>query len=332
MSRPVLGLDIGGANLKAAHSGGVARSQRFALWNSPADLPDALRQLLRDWPPYEQLAITMTGELCDCFATKREGVRAILDAVSAVAQSTPVRVWTTNGRLVSLQTARVRPLQVAAANWLALATFAGRFAPRGPALLIDVGSTTTDIVPLLHGRPVPRGRDDTARLRCGELTYTGVIRTPLCALLGDHGAAELFATTRDVYLMLGRLPEDRSDCDTADGRPATRRCAEARVARMICADLETSTNGERRSLAELAALRQRRQVGECIATVGRSLPRRPVTIILAGVGEYLAEIAVQEQRSIKRGAILSLSQELGPQLSQAAPAYALAVLAAEGCR
>lgn len=330
MPRSVLGLDIGGANLKAAHSSGAARSARFALWKSPAALPDALRQLLRDWPPYDVLAVTMTGELCDCFATKREGVRAILDAVSAVAGATPGRVWTTDGRLVGIGAARSRPLRAAAANWLALAAFAGRFAPRGPALLIDIGSTTTDIVPLLDGRPVPRGRTDTQRLRCGELMYTGVIRTPLCALLGEYGAAEFFATTRDVYLMLGRLPEDPSDCDTADGRPATRACAEARVARMICADLETSTKAERRKVAERAYLQQLIQLARCTSNVARCALRRDAeTIILAGVGEFFGEMALADGKPPYQGRTVSLARELGEEVSRAAPAYALAVLASE---
>jgi probable H4MPT-linked C1 transfer pathway protein len=333
MPRPVLGLDIGGANLKAAHSTGAVRSRPFALWKSPAALPGALRELLRDWPPYELLAVTMTGELCDCFASKREGVRAILDAVSAVAGVTPVRVWRTDGRLVDLETARGDPLPAAAANWLALATFAGRFAPRGPALLIDVGSTTTDVVPLLDGRPVPRGRTDTERLSCGELLYTGVIRTPLCAILGDYGAAEFFATTRDVYLMLGHLPEDRSDCDTADGRPLTRACAEARVARMICADLETSTADERHKVAERAFLRQVAEIHGCIFDATLSSVGYPQTVILAGVGEFLAEIALAEKPPlVPPGPVVSLGRELGPEVSKAACAYALAVLAAEAGR
>lgn len=333
MSGPVLGLDIGGANLKAAHSSGAARAQPFALWKSPAALPDALRELLRDWPPYDLLAVTMTGELCDCFPTKRDGVRAILDAVSAVAGPTPVRVWRTDGRLVGADAARAEPLLAAAANWLVLATFAGRFAPRGPALLIDVGSTTTDIVPLLDGRPVPRGRTDTERLRHSELAYTGVTRTPLCAVLGGYGAAEFFATTRDVYLMLGRLPEDPADCDTADGRPATRACAEARVARMICADLETSTADERRKVAERVLLKQVMQVGGCIEIVAKkSLPRPPETIILAGVGEFLAHLALLEQKTVQPCPVFSFGRELGAEVSKAACAYALAVLASEAER
>jgi len=328
----VLGLDVGGANLKAAHSAGAARSRPFALWKVPTALPDALRELLRDWPPYDLLAVTMTGELCDCFPTKAEGVRAILDAVSLAAGGTPVRVWTTDGWLVDLAAARADPLPAAAANWLALATYAGRFAPRRPALLIDVGSTTTDIVPLLDGRPVPRGRTDSERIRRSELAYTGVIRTPLCAVLGSRGAAEFFATTRDVFLLLGRLPEDPSDCDTADGRPATRACAEARVARMICADLETSTADERRKLVEFAHLRQVMYVGGCIETVARSLPRLPETIVLAGVGEFLAQTALSKQKTVQPCPVFSFGRELGAEVSKAACAYALAVIASEAGR
>ncbi len=153
----VLGLDIGGANLKAAHTDGRARSVPFALWKNPTALPDALRRLLGNMPPANVLAVTMTGELCDCFESKRQGVVAILDAVKETAGETPICVWQNDGRFVDLEEARQTPLPAASANWLALAAFAGRYAPKGPALLIDIGSTTTDIVPLRNGRPVPKG-------------------------------------------------------------------------------------------------------------------------------------------------------------------------------
>jgi probable H4MPT-linked C1 transfer pathway protein len=327
MPRTALGLDVGGANLKAAHSDGTTCSRPFALWKNPRDLPGALRDLLRERPRFDVVAVTMTGELCDCFDTKRLGVLAILAAVQAVAAPIPVQVWLTDGRLVDIHAARATPLLAAASNWLALATWAGRFAPRGPALLIDIGSTTTDIVPLLDGVPVPRGRTDTERLRCGELVYTGVMRTPLCAVLGGSAMAEFFATTRDVYLMLGRLPEDPSDRDTADGRPATRACAEARVARMIGADPETSTADERREVAEQVVLRQVTHIGGAIEGVAGSLPRPPETIITCGTGEFLAELALK--KTVPSCPIVSLRRQLGPEVSKAACAYALAVLAAE---
>jgi probable H4MPT-linked C1 transfer pathway protein len=325
----VLGLDVGGANLKAAHSAGGARSRPFALWKSPAALPDALRELLRGWPAFDRLAVTMTGELCDCYETKRDGVHAILAADAAAAGGTPTDVWLTDGRLADLAAARAEPLLAAASNWLALATFASRFAPRGPALLLDVGSTTTDVVPLLDGRPVPTGRTDAERLRCGELVYTGVRRTPVCALLGGLGAAELFATALDVYLVLGQLPEDPEDRDTADGRPATRAAAEARLARMLCADLETSTEEERRDLAVRAARRQVALVVHAVEAVAGRLPAPPETVILSGSGEFLAGIAWNGQRTCPPCPVVSLGQRLGPEASRAGCAYALAVLASE---
>jgi probable H4MPT-linked C1 transfer pathway protein len=326
----VLGLDIGGANLKAAHTSGRALSLPFALWKDPALLPDAVRRLLHEMPPAEMLAVTMTGELCDCFESKRQGVLAILDAVASVAESTPVRVWRNDGHFVDVTAVRTTPLQVASANWLALAVFAGRYAPKGPALLIDIGSTTTDIVPLFDGRPVPKGRTDPERLRSSELVYTGVRRTPLCAVIGGfNSAAELFATMLDVYLLLGLVSENAMDTNTADGRPATKAAAEGRIARMLCADLETSTAEERRKYAENAANLQMGVLGHAINKVARRLPALPHTILFAGEGEFLILATLKGQHQIPPCRVVSLSRELGAEISRAACAYAVAMLAAE---
>ena len=325
----ILGLDVGGANLKAVHSDGAARSVPFALWRDPAGLPEALRSVRDALPPADVLAVTMTGELCDCFGSKRQGVAAILAAVEAMAGPTPVRVWCNEGRFLDPAKARALALQTAAANWLALATFAGRHAPHGSALLIDIGSTTTDLGPLLHGKPIPSGRTDPERLRSGELVYTGVRRTPLCALL-DGSAAELFATTLDAYLLLGGIGEDAADCNTADGRPATRAAAERRLARMLCADLESSTADERRGVAVRAAQRQQEMLRRALIQVLSRLPAPPQTIVLAGEGEFLAAEVCGSFDPLGRAAVVSLSQKLGPAISQAACAHAVAVLAAEG--
>src|SRR5262245_11545287 len=105
-----LGLDIGGANLKAAHMEGAASLLSFALWKNPRDLPRRLIDLIGSMPAHDLLSVTMTGELCDCFASKREGVRAILAAVEKAAQDRPIRVWTNQGYFVDLETARDNPL------------------------------------------------------------------------------------------------------------------------------------------------------------------------------------------------------------------------------
>jgi probable H4MPT-linked C1 transfer pathway protein len=323
----VLGLDIGGANLKAAHANGSACLRPFPLWKHPDQLVPALAQLVRGLPPFDTLAVTMTGELCDCFESKRAGVETILTAAAAVAGQAPVRVWLTSGRLADLAQARARPLEVAAANWLALATYAGRFASDGPGLLLDIGSTTTDIIPLAAGRPVPRGRTDVERLQTRELVYVGVRRTPVCALVHGTVAAELFATTLDVHLILGHLPED-GGTDTADGRPATRPLAYARLARMLCGDGETLPRERVEALAAEVCRAEKSLLLEGLASVARTLDGPSPAVVLAGSGEFLGRLLL-EARGLA-GRVVSVAERLGPALSAAACAYAVAVLAAEG--
>jgi hypothetical protein len=272
----------------------------------------------------------MTGELCDCYASKSEGVTHILDAVEQVAEEWRILVWRTDGTLVDLRTAqRESPLLVASANWLALATWAGRLAPRGPAILIDVGSTTTDIIPIRDGVPIPAGHSDPERLQSGELVYTGVRRTPLCAVLGFEVAAEFFATTHDAYLVLGWASEERADTDTADGRPATIECAHARLARMTCADLDTTTEDERIQTARRVLVRQSTYLADRIRGVVERMGQKPQAVIVVGAGERLAMRAVRVALAESVFDSISLSKTLGPQVSASACAYALAVLASE---
>ena len=328
MSTTVLGLDVGGANLKAVHSDGTVRTVPFALWKRSAELPAALVELIRVMPRAEQLAVTMTGELCDCFESKRQGVAAILDSVEQAAGGVPIRVWRTDGLFVTPAEAKETHLLTASANWHALATWAGRLAPEGPVLLMDIGSTTTDIIPLLNGKPVPKGKTDPERLRTSELVYFGVRRTPLALFIRD-GAAELFATTLDLFLLIGWHDEDPNDCDTADGRPATRAHAHLRLARMLCADLETSTEQERKELTHILLLRVLTTLSDAVLFVARKLTAPPQTVIVAGSGEKLARKVLEFQTAFPLGKGVSLSNVLGAERSAAACAHAVAVLAGE---
>jgi probable H4MPT-linked C1 transfer pathway protein len=333
MRLPVLGLDIGGANLKAGHSQGYAWSRPFALWRQPQDLRHQLGLLISQAPPFDILAVTMTGELCDCYLTKREGVHLILHAVAGKME--PVLVWRNDGILVPIAEVRKAPLKVAAANWLALAAFAGRYCPRGTALLIDIGSTTTDLVPLFDGIPVPQGRTDLERLVAHELVYLGLTRTPVCALLKSvtwrgrsfRPAAEWFATTHDAYLLLGDLPEDQTDFDTPDRRPATRHFAHARLARMLCADAETFSYEDALALGEFVRQTHLNILQEELAHVAARWREPPRTIILSGIGGFLARRAIAKLQWPSQ--IISLTQELGSEIARAACAYALAALVSE---
>jgi probable H4MPT-linked C1 transfer pathway protein len=335
MTPPILGLDIGGANLKAAASDRRAASVAFPLWKHPDRLPAVLAELVAPFADCEGIALTMTGELCDCFETKREGVRAIVAAVRNVSRSRPIHVWGTDGRFRNSEEAIADALTVASANWHALATYVGEYDLGRAALLLDIGSTTTDVIPIKNGRPIPEGKTDHERMYTFELVYTGVRRTPVCSILGFNGAAELFATMLDVYLVLGSIPESPTDTDTADGRPATRAFAHARLCRMLGGDQEVTTEEVTRSLAEGMADQQRKRIWLATEAVGRRVCRlakgsdtnKLDTIVVSGSGEFLARQVAASHVSVKR--IISLSEGLGPELSACAPAYAVAVLAAE---
>jgi probable H4MPT-linked C1 transfer pathway protein len=278
----------------------------------------------------------MTGELADCFESKAAGIRFILDAVRGGADNRHTRVYLTDGRFVSPQVALSVPHLAAASNWHALARFAAqRYGPSGIGLLIDVGSTTCDVIGLVDGKPAALGATDTQRLLSGELVYTGVERSPVCAvasLAPYRGQScplvqELFATMRDVYLVLDKLPEDPADTHTADGRPATRAAARARLARMIAADNGEFNHRDAVMLAESVATAQAWRLAAGIKKVESALPRPAEKMVLSGHGEFLATAALDLVQSTAPR--ISLTKALGTSVSRCAPAHALAVLARE---
>jgi probable H4MPT-linked C1 transfer pathway protein len=335
-----LALDIGGANVKSADGIDFAESRTLPMWQKPQLLVDTLRAMIAEAPASDHLAVTMTGELADCFTTKTEGVLFILAAVEKAAGHRHARVYCTNGELRSIEAVRKTPLIAAAANWHALAKFAGRYVKQGPAMLVDIGTTTTDLVPLVDGAILPlEGTNgeysDTARLIAGEMVYTGVERSPICAVVNAlpyRGkqcpvAQEVFATTWDAYLTLGDLPEELLAEHTADGRPATKEAARDRLARTICADRDSFDEVDARIAAEAIVQSQTAKIGLALAQRVSRMKSPPATVIVSGLGEFLARRVLQRAKFAPQ--IISLSEKLGTPLSVSAPAHALAVLARE---
>jgi uncharacterized hydantoinase/oxoprolinase family protein len=58
------------------------------------------------------------------------------------------------------------------------------------------------------------------------------------------------------------------------------------------------------------------------------LPKPPETIVISGRGEFVARRAIERMKLSSK--VISLSTELGPELSRTATAHALAVIAREG--
>jgi probable H4MPT-linked C1 transfer pathway protein len=328
-----LGIDVGGANLKVADGATFAATHPFALWKQPDDLPLRLRQVIAESPPCDHVVATMTGELADCYANKMEGVERILSALEEAVASRHLRIYACDGRFVTAAVAHRQPATVAAVNWHALARFVARFTRHPQALVVDIGSTTTDILPLDETQLAGIPTTDTQRLASGSLLYTGVSRSPVCAVARRTPyrndvvpvAQELFATVRDVYLLLGDLPEDPTDSNTADGKAATKAMARVRMGRMLCADETEFHHKDAAIFAQSVAEDHTALVAEALRAWLEN--DAEADVVLSGCGEFLARRALKEAGH--QGKVISLVRELAAPTSSAATAHALAVLARE---
>jgi len=172
------------------------------------------------------------------------------------------------------------------------------YAGSGAGVLIDIGSTTTDLVAFRGGRVLTHARSDAERLAGGELVYHGVVRTPLCALgprIHWRGQPhnlmnEFFATTADVYRLTGELDPDHDMQPPADSAgkdlPATRQ----RLARMVGLDARDGSDAEWLAMAQ--AWRER-QLTEIASQLQRVLARhglgRDAQVVRAGCGAFLVD-------------------------------------------
>ncbi|MBE7474629.1 MAG: H4MPT-linked C1 transfer pathway protein [Anaerolineae bacterium] len=295
----VTGWDIGGANLKAvrlSREGLQVVQQPFAVWQRRDELAEALARIAAELGPAPRAAVTITAELSDAFRTKRDGITFVLDALQAALSETELKIFGLDGKFHHPAKAYQQPMLVAAANWLATALLVAR--DLADCLLVDIGSTTTDITPIGGGKVLAEGRNDPERLVRGELLYTGVSRTPICALAPRVPlwggwcpvAAELFATTQDVHLLLGHLPAEQCTSPSADGRPATPEYALERLARVVCADTELLSQAEVQAIAQYIANEQIHQIaGAMTQVLSRVKVVGPVAAV--GAGAFLAEAA-----------------------------------------
>jgi (4-(4-[2-(gamma-L-glutamylamino)ethyl]phenoxymethyl)furan-2-yl)methanamine synthase len=335
MALNVIGWDIGGVNTKVSRVSADAvvavRSRPYEIQRDLAALPNLLTALAGEvgGTPDDAHAVTMTAELSQAFRTKREGVSFVLDGLAAAFPAARIAVYATDGRWMTMDAARGEPLAVAAANWVAAAHIVAAHVQ--DAILVDIGSTTTDIIPVVDGQVVASGRTDPARLLSGELLYLGALRTPVEAIvhavpLGSGWAgvsAEGFALAGDVYIWTERLKTDQYTVTPPDGRSATRPFAGERLARVVCADREML---EPAAVDAIAAYVADAQIARTADAIRRVKERHPTldTGVVAGLGFFIAEAACQ--RAGLR--VVPLADILGAAAAECAPAAAVALLLA----
>lgn len=308
-SRPepqrVLGWDVGGAHLKACllENGQVVDVAQWAcpLWQGLQQLDAAMASARSRWAhaltaPH---AVTMTGEMTDLFNSRADGVQRITDALQCALPG-PVRVYAGPSHDSALAAwaapheAGERWAQIASANWMATAQHAA--AVLGDGVLIDIGSTTTDLIAFASGRIRSSSRSDRDRLASGELVYQGVVRTPLCALTqritlqGQHLNVmnEFFASSADVYRLTGELPTEHDLYPAADNAAKTPEATRRRLARMVGCELGDASTHDWDELARQWRSAQVRSVADSLQRVLRQASHPwPLKIVSAGCGDFL---------------------------------------------
>jgi len=342
----VVGWDLGGAHLKAARLGPDGDLRVYLepspLARGPEEAKAAMEAVLGQMGAAPHHLLTMTGELADCFPDRDTGVRALVEcARERLGEGAAVDFYSRRGILLSPQEARARPEEVASANWHATALAAAR--SLADVLVVDIGSTTSDLIPVGEGAVRAVGDSDAARLRAGELLYTGVVRTPVMALGGRVPVAgdwvpltaEWFAGMADVHRLRGALPEGADPGPTADGGPANAEGSALRLARMVGRDPEPGDLAPWRHLADyLGELQLRSLLDGAYQTLGRSPLPAGAPVVGAGVGRFLAaEMAGRLGRPYLdfNELVPAAVPGCGPTPADCAPAVSLAVLT-EGAR
>src|SRR5215471_3166515 len=311
----VIGWDIGGVHLKAARAedGCVVHVMQIAapLRAGVERLAEAFGRAKAELGAAQRHVVTMTGELADTFTSRPDGVECLAMLAARELGETPMSIY-------AGPAGYIRPEQA-----------------REHASL--VGSATTDVVPIKHGKVAARGYTDAQRLAAGELVYTGLVRGFVMASADRapfKGAwmpliNENFANMADVHRILGSLPADVDMMPTTDGREKTREASRARLARMVGADNADASEGAWKTLAQWFAEMQIRAIIDAVMLVNsqHALPA-DAPVIGAGIGAHVVqEIA----RRIGRGyvafdALLDVAPQMRVAASQCAPAAALALL------
>jgi probable H4MPT-linked C1 transfer pathway protein len=298
-----IGWDIGGAHLKLAcvtSTGKVTMAAQLPmpLWKGIHMLEQSLAQAKQILPEAAVVhSITTTAELVDIFTDRHSGISTLVQKISSVLNHGKIRFYAGRAGWVPPHAADQHAGDIASANWHATAAYVAGMV--GSGILIDIGSTTTDIIMFDEGQVRYHGYSDYERLSSYELVYTGVVRTPVMAVTDKVPIAgkwqpvtsELFATMADVYRLTGELPGEDDMQDTPDGRGKSLVDSARRLARMFGTDLdEQESLACWQSAATYLAGAQLNRIDQALHIV-LSRQRGPAATVMvgAGVGRFLAQ-------------------------------------------
>ena len=340
MTSHISGWDIGGAHIKVARCTSEGQLERVIqvpcpLWQGLEQLDIAIQAVFSQLKNQHDItAITMTGELVDIFPDRQAGVVEIIACLSRYIDDDKLHIYAAELSWLSAQQAPNSWQYIASRNWQASSSLVSQHQEQG--LFVDLGSTTCDIIPFINGHAIPQEVDDIGRQISRELLYTGTIRTPIIALSQTavfNGslvslAAEVFATTGDIWCLLDKINPDIIQDNSADGYPWDHASCARRIARLLGTDSSQAPLQHWQQLAQWFAEHQYHQINlailQVLSTHSQLSPNAP--IIGAGIGRFIIKHCAQ---SLNRPyndfhTLIDVAPSLA---SDHAPAVAVALLA-----
>lgn len=233
-----LGVDIGGAHLKLVGTN-IKKKVIFVsylkcpIWEDINNLRLHLTSLKAKIDiNYVICCITMTAELCDCFENRNSGVKKIF----SICKESGLNFFFFSNSFCA-PTKKLCTSSVSSMNWLAPAVFLKEKIKN--AILIDFGSTTTDITIIQNYHLSNLGYTDFDRLKNSELVYTGIVRTPIFSIsksLLIEGMKltiipEQFSNMADIYRIRDSLPKNVDLFSTMDKKDKSKISSLKRVSR-----------------------------------------------------------------------------------------------------
>jgi len=304
----ILGVDIGGANIKVSalqtDNSLKLRSIKlhYPLWIEGIEgLSKAIKRAINllSYDEIDYAALTMTAELSDVFKDKKDGVEKIVKAAMEALGN--FKVITVKGSLLDPKDAIDCYMDVAAANWWAVGWFISQL--REDGVVVDVGSTTTTITPVMRGEILSKGLNDVEKMSLGEIVYIGALRTPISSVTSmvplNGGwcrvSSEYFANTGDVNLILGYITEEEYDIATPDKRGKSIEDCHNRLSRVVCGDGRMLTSLQTRLMAKFIYEKIVEKVFEGLTQVLSRFASQGCylgTGFAAGLGDFIALDAI----------------------------------------
>jgi probable H4MPT-linked C1 transfer pathway protein len=336
-----LGWDVGGAHVKVAAFGADGRLKSVRMlpcpvWRGAEHLTAALKVLRGEFPAGAPSAVTMTAELADLWPDRPAGVIGTTMLLMQELGSSPLVLFAGPEGFVKPEEAGAHTDTIASANWYATSAVLAHLIPSG--ILVDIGSTTSDLIPFRDGRVGARGFSDAERLANNELIYTGAVRTAVMAVARAapfNGRwvplmAEFYAAMADVHRLTGELPEKADLHPTADNGPKTIEASARRLLRMVGQDLTREGEAKAIALARHFAEAQLHQLDRALDCVISGLDHGPELIVGAGVGRFIAR-KLAERRGVSfldLADVLTDDPALSSDAADCAPAVAVGLLSA----